>query len=460
MALGGAGALVALGRTQADAATTGTATPDWINVATYGAVSGSDSTTAFQDAIAAAATAGGGVVYIPAGTYTISSTLTCTTTPVYFVGDGAWATTIAFTGTGDCLRIYDSTTYGSRTKFGGGVIGLTIDGTGAGAGSSGVHVGDLLQYELDLTVQNFSQSGSIGVHLDNQYYWTEQLYGRIYAQYNASNVVFDWTSGTATTSSGSFERCDLDIYVNQDHAAFDGVVFRNGAFTGNSSLKIRGNFGESSSAVTSAALRLTGYQNANGYPSYSGIINSMLDIGVECASGTYTPQTIVFGSTSNTLANCHGALDFGLAGSTFTESNNTTQVTNFIGHISGDKSLPHDDWISYTPSNATFLSGVTGHVAFRFLPTGSEVMVSWALDIASGTALTTGESIFTIPDAKYVYTDNKVIPGNNLGGGLTGNTYAPAFITPKAAFQYSGPAYTSSGTSWWYGQGVYTLKLG
>ena len=26
--------------------------------------------------------------------------------------------------------------------------------------------------------------------------------------------------------------------------------------------------------------------------------------------------------------------------------------------------------------------GVTGQVAFRFLPTGSEVMVSWALDIA------------------------------------------------------------------------------
>ena len=76
-------------------------------------------------------------------------------------------------------------------------------------------MGDLLQYELDLTVQNFSGTGSIGVHLDNNYYWTEQLFGRIYAQYCTSHVVFDWTSSASTTSSGSFERCDLDIYIDQ-----------------------------------------------------------------------------------------------------------------------------------------------------------------------------------------------------------------------------------------------------
>ena len=124
-------------KSQAAAAVTPAAaagTPDWINVTSYGAdpTGASDSTSAFENAIAAAASAGGGVVYIPAGTYKISSTLTCTTVPVYFVGDGAWATIISFTGTGDCFRIYDSSTYGTRTKFGGGVVGITIDGTNAG----------------------------------------------------------------------------------------------------------------------------------------------------------------------------------------------------------------------------------------------------------------------------------------------------------------------------------------
>ena len=104
-------------------------------------------------------------------------------------------------------------------------------------------MGDLLQYELDLTVQNFYQAGSIGIHLDNNYYWTEQLYGRVYASNCASHVVFDWTTTASSTSSGSFERCDLDVYINQNKGGFDGVVLRNGAFVTNGSLKIRGNFG-------------------------------------------------------------------------------------------------------------------------------------------------------------------------------------------------------------------------
>ena len=440
------------------AAATSTATPDWINVVSgYGAdpAGATDSTTAFTNAIAAAAKAGGGVIYIPAGVYTISSTLTCTTVPVYFVGDGPWATTISFTGTGDCFRVYDGSAYGTRTKFAGGFIGITLDGAKAGAGSAGLHLGDLLQYELDLTVQNFYGTGSIGVHLDNNYYWTEQLHGRIYAQSCASHVVFDWTSGTATTSSGSFERCDLDIYINQDSAKFDGVVFRNGAFVTNGSLKIRGNFGAGSAAVSSAALRLTGYQSVNGYTSYSGIVDSMLDVGVECASGTYPPQTIVFGAAGNAISGCYGALNFGAAGNNFARSNNSNNVSGFYGHTGGDNTLP-GGWATYSSG---FPTGITGHVAFRFLPTGKEVMVSWAFDIAAGTTLHTGDAIVTV-DSKFAYNDNKIIPGNNSGADLTGNVYAPAYLTSAAAFKYGGPSYAGSTASYWYGQGVYTLSLG
>jgi hypothetical protein len=447
------------GGTQAASAATSTATPAWINVASsaYGAdpTGVSDSTTAFKNAISAAASAGGGVIYIPAGTYLISSTLTCTTVPVYFLGDGAWATVISFTGTGDCFRVYDSSTYGDRTKFAGGFSGITIDGTKAGAGSSGLHAGDLLQYELDLTVQNFYGTGSIGVHLDNNYYWTEQLFGRIYAQNCTSHVVFDWTTATSSTSSGSFERCDLDLYLDQVNAGFDGVVFRNGAYVTNGSLKIRGNFGSSTSAVSSAALRLSGYESANGYTSYSGIVDSMLDIGVECGSGSHTPQTIVFGASENSISGCYGALNFGAAGNTFTESNNSGNVFSFIGQATGDTTLP-GQWATYSTG---FPAGITGHVAFRVLPTGHEVMVSWAFDIAAGTTLRTGDTIVTVA-SQFAYTDNKIIPGNNSGADLTGNVYAPAFLTADAAFQYSGPAYEGSSASYWYGQGVYTLSLG
>lgn len=448
-----------VGKSQADAAVTPGAagTTGWFNVTSYGAdpTGATDSTGAFQTAIAAVASAGGGVVYMPGGTYTISSTLTCTTVPAYFLGDGAWATTISFTGTGDCFRVYDSSTYGSRKKFGGGFAGLTIDGTKAGAGSAGLHVGDLLQYELDLTVQNFSGTGSIGVHLDNNYYWTEQLYGRIYAQYCTSNVVFDWTTTTSSTSSGSFERCDLDIYVNQDSSKFDGVVFQNGAFITNGSLKIRGNFGASSTPVSSAVLRLTGNKTANGYASYSGLVDSMIDIGVECGSGTYPTQTIAFGATGNVISGCYGALNFGAAGNTFAPSNNTTNVFSFYGQTGGDSTLP-GGWATYSSG---FPAGVTGHVALRFLPTGNEVMVSWAFTFAAGTVVKSGETIATV-STKFTYGDNKIIPGNNQGGGMVGAVYAPAYLTPAGAFQYSGPSYTSSGNSWWFGQGIFTRSLG
>jgi hypothetical protein len=446
----------AVGQPQASAAVPGT--PDWVNVTTYGAdpTGAADSTTAFENAISAVATAGGGVIYLPAGTYTISSTLTCTTVPAYFVGDGAWATTISFAGTGDCFRVYDGSTYGSRKKFGGGFVGITIDGTKAGAGSAGLHVGDLLQYELDLTVQNFSGAGSIGVHLDNNYYWTEQLYGRIYAQYCTSHVVFDWTSSTSSTSSGSFERCDLDIYVNQDSAKFDGVVFQNGAFVTNGSLKIRGNFGASSSPVGSAALRLTGYQSVNGYTSYSGLVSSTIDIGVECASGAYPTQTIAFGAAGNSISSCCGTLNFGAAGNTFAPSNNVNNVFNFMGATGGDSTLP-GGWATYSSG---FPAGITGHVAFRLMPSGNEVMVSWAITIAAGTTVKSGAAIVTV-NSKFAYGDNKIIPGNNTGGGLTGNVYAPAYLTSGAVFQYAGPSFESStNTAWWFGQGIYTLSLG
>ncbi len=453
---GAASAVVAAtGNTQADAATT--STPGWVNVTSYGAdpTGVTDSAGALNEAVTAVANAGGGVVYMPAGRYKIASTVTCTAVPVYFVGDGAWATIISFTGTGDCFRIYDSSTYLSRTKFGGGFVGITIDGSNAGPGSTGLHVGDLLQYEVDLTVQSFRGTGSIGVHFDNQFYWAEQLFGRIYAQGCASHVVFDWTSTTSTTSSGSFERCDLDIYIDQWAASFDVVVFQNGAYIANGSLKIRGNFGSSKTAVSSAALRLTGNQSANGYTSYSGIVDSTVDIGVECGSGPYTPQTIAFGASKNMISGCYGALQFGAAGTTFTASNNDGNVFNFMGQTGGDSTLP-GGWHTY---NTGFPAGISGHVSFRFLPTGNEVMVSWAFAIASGTTLNSGTALATGAN-KFAYNDNKIIPGNNSGGGLPANMYAPAYITSAGIFKYGGPSYTSSGTSYWYGQGIYTLSVG
>jgi hypothetical protein len=456
--LAGAGAAVAdsaSSGSRADATAVGT--PGWINVVSYGAdpSGGTDSASAIQDAISELP-ASGGVIYLPAGTYKVSRTLTCTKVPAYFLGDGAWATVLAFSGTGDCVRVYDPTSYSSRIRYSGGFCAITIDGSSAGAGSAGLHAGDLFQYELDMTVQNFCGTDSIGVHLDNTYYWTEQLHGRIYALNCTSHVVFDST-GPAATASGGFERCDLDIYIDHWEANRDGVVFTNGAYTGNGSLRIRGNFSPISSAVNSAVLRLTGSLPSDRDSSgASGIINGMLDVGVECGTGAATPGTIAFGSSANAIWDCYGALNFGIGGDVnFSSSNNDGNVGGFRGPVFGDSTLP-GSWIIYKTG---FPSGWTGQISFRFLPTGNEVMVSWALDITGGTAVSSGLVVAT-PVAAFHYSDNKVVPGNLAGGGVTGHQYAPAVLTAAGNFQYEGPSFTASSTAWWYGQGIYTLTVG
>ena len=461
----GAVGVAQLGSATAAAAASGTSTPDWLNVTAYGAdpTGASDAAGAFNDAVTALGSAGG-VIYVPAGTYTVGSEITCTAVPVYFVGDGPWATVISFTGSGDCFRVYDSTAYGDRTKYGGGFVGITLDGTHAQAGSPscGLHLGDVFQYELDLTVQNFTEAASIGVHLDNAYYWTEQLHGRIYAQQCTSHVVFDSVPAAGvTTATGSFDRCDLDVYIDQADAAYDGVVLQNGTFIVHGSLKIRGNFAASAKTVSSAVLRLTGSTTAT-----SGIIDSMIDIGVECGAGTTTPsyaaQTIAFGAdvgtAKNSISNCYGGLFFvsdKVGDPDFTASNNTDNVFNFMGQTVGDHTLP-GQWATYATGLPT---GITGDVAFRILPTGQEVMVTWALSIASGTVLTNGQSILTA-NPKFAYSDTKVVPGNLAGGGLSTDTYAPAYLSSGAVFQYHGPTHTATAAAKWYGQGIYTLSLG
>ena len=78
------------------------------------------------------------------------------------------------------------------------------------------------------------------------------------------------------------------------------------------------------------------------------------------------------------------------------------------------------------------------------------------------TGLLAGGVAVAVTDASlYSAGGNKLIPANATGSGLTGNVYAPAEMSPGGIFKYLGPSYTSTGgSSWWFGQGVYTLTVG
>lgn len=332
-------------------ATSGPSTSSPFNVLTFGAdpTGTNSSATAIQNAVNAAVTAGGGVVYIPAGTYKVSTTITknVSGTAVYIVGDGVWATTLKYYGSGDCLRLYDSSTYSSRTVYGGGVIGLTIDGANASGSalSTGIHVGDILKLRLDIGVQNFTYTGSMGVHFDNQYYWTEQALVNLWVSNCVTHVVFDVASGAATTATGSYDRCLLDIIVNQSTDTYNGVVFQNGTYINDGKLAIRGNFVTNTTAPSSAVLTLTGEATGSRTDTgtYSSLLGCQLDIGVECdiVTGTKGAHTLSYGSVNNFIYGCYGTMDFAAAGSNFQTSENVTTGTNFTysGPIDGDNTL-------------------------------------------------------------------------------------------------------------------------
>jgi Pectate lyase superfamily protein len=203
-----------------------------------------DSTNAFQAALDT------GIATIPPGTYKIDGNLTAAP-PIVIAGAGKDQVTINFTGSGDCLRI---NTTGAESGFARAILtGFTIDGTDASAGASGLHMGDVYQSHLDIAINKFQGSGSKNFWFDNQYNYTEQTTGRIYARAGTANVVFDNSANPNGTADNSFDRTILDIFIDSDGVG-DGVVFQNGALMFDGRLGIYGNFTEGTSQY--AVLRL------------------------------------------------------------------------------------------------------------------------------------------------------------------------------------------------------------
>jgi hypothetical protein len=342
----------------------------WVNVVTaFGAdpTGTNDSTSAIQNAINSLTTTGGhylngqshqggGVIYLPAGIYTVNSTITVNAGGITLMGDGRWSTFINHAGTGDCVRMVGPVVNTSM----GGIKQIMINGTYATAPATALHIGDGIQYEVDIAIQNFTGTGSIGMHLDNTQWWTEQLHGTVLATNCQTSVVFD------STGSGynSFARTDLDVFISAD-AGQDGVAIQNGSLLYDGELVIRGNFASSSTgAMSNAVLRIIGQGATTNNPSssYSSIQYCRLDIAVETPANTYTPQTIYFGSGSNTIRSCYGMMDFSTNGSPFIGTNgiNAFQFV-FLGPVGGDKNIAGVSNGSYAIANTGAMSyGKTG----------------------------------------------------------------------------------------------------
>jgi hypothetical protein len=291
-----------------------------------------DSGAAFNAALAAAVAAGGGLVSIPAGIYKIITPISVNVnnTTVRIAGAGRWVTFLNMAATGDCLRMFDTSNFATRTNHGSGVTGITIDGTSAGIPSNGLRFGDIFQAEINVAVRNFLGAGSNGILFDNQNFFCEQMSAKAWV--GNCTTCFTFNEGGALTSTGSFERGDMDLYINSANGQA-GVVFQNGAFVSDGRLGIHGNV---ATTTFMAVLTLTG-TSPGGHPSPSNswIINSRLDIGVEMVGSL--GSTIFLASGSNLISSCYGVIDFS-QGAAFANSNANGNF-QFTGPVSGDTSL-------------------------------------------------------------------------------------------------------------------------
>lgn len=249
---------------------------------------------------------------------------------------------IYMVGSGDGIDMHDSSVFLDRTVHGGGILGFGVfDGTNTTGNATALHVGDIFEMALDFRVQNFTAgTTSSGAHLDNRYYWTEQAYGRVFAENCTTGVLFD-VSAANTTNTGSFMRCNLDLNIDQGTATQNGVTLQNGAFIQDGVLGVHGNFITSGTTVTSAVLVLNGSTpSGTAQSDISNISDSVINIGTELSPGDdFAPYTVYFGTTDNYVASCTGNIDFG-ADAAFTSSNNAGQWTGFVGVIFGDPALP------------------------------------------------------------------------------------------------------------------------
>jgi hypothetical protein len=406
----------ALGGTEpANAATTG---PIWISP------SGGDDTAAIQ---AIVKSAGGGILGLASGQFNITSVAVFAQTTDGVAGGFGWsiigcgsATVVNVTGAGSGFSVHRTAGYGAQfglpaqhtTVF---MRNFVIDGTNASPGAIGVDIGDGWGYDIDLTIVNFNQPGSIGLRLNNQVFWTEK--GRFTAQLmnNDTAAVIDSVGGDISHEYNFF---DFNIFSNTNQ---QGLVIAGGVNAAGCTLKLHGNMAKSDSGNSGptgniAALTLTG--------TGTRLFNSEIIMKVEGntgGSGTGPfPYGIFYSDSSNAIKNCNGTIAHSL-----TNSNINGGEFSFRGLIFADPNLSN----IYTTATAGQTSSQP-----PAMPSSGTALQNYGPDqmvhVSGGTV--TGIPINTVPTT--LTSGNFFIPaGGSIAVSYTG-TPAPTWTWVPASF--------------------------
>lgn len=333
-----------------------------------------DSTAAFNAALAAMPTraitnANGSATYpvgqlvLGAGTYRLgtSSDVGNLGPFVSVAGRGSGATVIDYRGSAQALRVYNSIRPTSDTfidleAYGTQINGLTVDGSNAGAGASGIKYGDVEGGYLgpDLMIRDFDKTGSAGLRLWNEFAWTEDIGGRVTLRNNTIGLHFRACEGNTSQNGyiggdNSFMYCHIDVKIyafgNQN-----GVVLDNGATYQGGVLDVRANMQNGSVQPTGALLSLIGVAPVGhlGAGTRSQIVNCRLTLqGETNGPGAFGPRTVYMDDVVACYLIATGLMSF--EGGKWLKSNYSLGASfangnfRFLGYVKGDTNLSPAD---------------------------------------------------------------------------------------------------------------------
>lgn len=261
----------------------------WFNASDYGT---EGTGAAIQSAIDACDTAGGGVVYIPPGTWALGST--SLTLPevgsdgsLMLAGAGPAATVLTYSGTSGAIKHFDVST--SRIRYV-GIRDMTIDARAAGQGSSCLEISNIgWSRFINLKLQpGNTTSNCDGIRLVGSI--TPQ-YHTYYNVFQQINIIVNNGVGIHFTGAGGLNRNFFtDIYILGESTNAFGMV-QDSSSTDDTNMFVN--------------VAFEGTMNAShvchfGYGTGIFYRNSFVNIWDECSGTTYTLD-FDSGSAGNTI---------------------------------------------------------------------------------------------------------------------------------------------------------------
>lgn len=243
------------------------------NVKAYGAsANGStDDAASIQRAIDAAVSAGGGVVYFPAGRYLLKRTLTISRADlISLVGSGMGTNLLVNSNLGISLGSTAAFLGGARGYHSGRIEGMHISCSNPTKNTAVQMIDMIAAPELnDLIVSRCNQA----FDLINQKYWTERLIAKNITD-DHNNHLFHLDQNPSDTNN-SYGYAIYDGIFLDKGAGQDAFYLTGGAYLYSSKLIIKGNF-----ALDAIGASVFNVQGGTGEPCPAGGYNAV-DIAVE-----------------------------------------------------------------------------------------------------------------------------------------------------------------------------------